>query len=317
MRLIYLGTPDFAVAPLQALVAAGHEVVQVVTPPARPAGRGRKLLDPAVAVAARELGLPVLQTAEVSAAPTCEQLAALRPDAAITVAFGQYLRRGFRRLAPHGVINIHPSLLPRYRGASPVMSFLLSDDEETGVSVLRSVRRMDAGPVLAQRRCRPEPGETGGELTARLVAQGAELLVEVLAELEAGGGSERPQDEVAATHCRRVDRDMAKLVWDQPVRRIARQVQAFNPWPVAWTLLDGRQLRVWRARPAQSALDGTCPAPGTLLGPPAVAAPQVRCADGALELLEVQLEGKRRMPAAEVWRGLRAPAAGIPLGEGP
>ncbi len=317
MRVIYLGTPDFAVGPLKALLQAGHEVVQVVTPPSRPAGRGRKLQQPAVAAAAEELGLPLLQTAAVSAPEVCTELARLEPDVAVTVAFGQYLKRRFRRLAPQGVLNIHPSLLPRYRGASPVMSFLLSEDEETGVSVLRSVRRMDAGPVLAQRRCLPLPGETAGELTQRLVDLGAELLVELLARPEDDAAQQQPQDEELATHCHRVERSMARLDWSQPVARVARRVQAFNPWPVAYTSLSGRQLKVWRARPLaadeQTSVDEA--RPGTLLGPPAVPTPRVVCGDGVLELLELQMQGKRRMDAAQVWRGLRAPAAGVLLGE--
>ncbi len=309
MRLIYLGSPAFVLSPLRQLVAAGHEVLAVVTPPPRPAGRGRKLQQPPLAEEALRLELPLLQSDAVSAPEFLATLAAVGAEVAITAAFGQYLKRGFLQLFPQGVLNIHPSLLPALRGASPVVSFLLGAEERTGVSVLRSVRRMDAGPILGQRETAIAPQESAGALTERLFALGGELLVDLLAQLAQGPVAEREQDEGAATHCSRIERSMARLDFSRPAWRLARDVQAFDPWPVAWTELAGRGLRVWRARvesgPAPAGL--TC---GSVLGPPQGGALQVVCGEGLVGLEELQLEGSRRMSADELWRGLKP-------GEGP
>lgn len=311
MRVLYMGSPDFAVPPLELLLEAGHEIVGVVSLPPRKAGRGRRLVDPRVALAARRLGLRLFQPEKASARESREVLRPLRVDVAVTAAYGQYLGSRFLALPRHGVLNIHPSLLPRFRGASPVMSFLLSGEELTGVSILRSVKKMDAGPILARQEVVPGARETAGELTARLFVLGGELLASVLARLASGPVDGTPQDEALASSCARVSKEDAHICWEDEAAQIARQVRAFNPWPVAWTRVGSRQLRIWRAaaleagaaRPSDTTLSSE-PA-GTLLGPPAVSRAQVVCARGRLLLQEVQLEGSTRMPAEAALRGLR------------
>lgn len=310
MRVLYLGTPEFVVPPLVRLREAGHEVVAVVSAPPRPAGRGRQPADPPLALAARAAGLTVLQPEKASAPDFLARLAPLAVDVAVTAAYGQYLSSSFLALPRHGVLNIHPSLLPRWRGASPVMSALLAGDPVTGVTVLRSTKKMDAGPILAQRRVEPAAHETAGELTERLFRLGAELLLEVLERLAHGPVPGEPQDETQATTCTKVTREMAEIRWEAGADTIARMVRAFNPAPVAWTTLEGRTLRIWRARAAAAGEEGAGAGaagarPGTLLGPPLAPAPLVVCGQGTLLLDEVQLEGSRRMPALQAWRGLR------------
>ncbi len=306
MKLVYLGTPEFVVSPLATLLDAGHEVVAVVTPEPRPAGRRRRLVEPPLAVAARELGLTVLQSAKVSVRPFRERLMELGPEVAVTAAFGQYLWTKFLASFPHGVLNIHPSLLPRYRGASPVVSFLLSDDETTGVTILRSVKQMDAGPILAQREVSPEPGETAGELTERLFEVGGVLLAEVLRDMEAGRRlRERPQDDDQATTCTKVDKDMARIDWTAAGRRVVRSILAFNPRPGAWTTIQGRQLKVWRAVEHD---DRASHGPGTLTVEGKKGPVLVDCGDGTrVRLLEAQIQGSKRMAAEDLVRGLRLP----------
>ncbi|MBM4321388.1 MAG: methionyl-tRNA formyltransferase, partial [Deltaproteobacteria bacterium] len=318
---LYLGTPDFAIPPLEQLVQAGHELVAVIAPPGRRAGRGRKAVDPPLALAARSLGLPLLQPESVSAPELLARLAPLAIDVAVTAAYGQYLTPAFLALPRHGVINIHPSLLPRWRGASPVTSALLAGDGVTGVTILRSTQKMDAGPLLAQLQVEIDEAESAGELTARLFRPGGELLLEVLSRLQAGPLPGTPQDESRATLCTKVNRELAEICWDLPATVIARQVRAFNPSPVAWTTLGERQLRIWRARVAgvepagpPEATAEPRPTPGLLLGPPRAPSPRVVCGEGLLLLAEVQLEGSRRLPVAEAWHGLRLAEAAVLLG---
>ncbi|MDY0061715.1 MAG: methionyl-tRNA formyltransferase [Myxococcota bacterium] len=312
MRVVYLGTPEFAVRPLEELLAAGHEVVAVVTPPPRPAGRGRQSLVPPVAEAATRRGLSVLPVESASDPVVLEELARRRPDALITASFGQYLTAPVLALASHGVLNIHPSLLPRYRGASPVQSQLLAGETVTGVTLLRSVAKMDAGPILAQQQVPVLPDESAGELTARLFALGGRLLVELLARLAAGPLAGEPQDEARATRCRKIGREQARLDWSRPAAELVWAIRAFDPAPVAWTTLRGKQLRIFRAHVGAASLAGPA-VPGWLGGPPAQAELLVCCGAGWLQLDEVQLEGGRRLPARELARGLRLGPEGVEL----
>jgi methionyl-tRNA formyltransferase len=312
-RIVFMGSPDFAVPSLHALVEAGHEVAGVVTQPDREAGRGRRLAAPAVKIAAQELGIPVLQPRGLRRPEAIEELAALRPELIVVAAFGQILRRNVLDLPKHGVLNVHASLLPRWRGASPVTAAILAGDEQTGVSIMLLDEGLDTGPVLTAQSTPIEDVDTGGTLTARLALMGAALLVETIPDWIEGRIEARPQDETVATYAPRIDKEAGRLDWTQPAVQVWRQVRAFNPWPGAHTAYGPGQLKVEEAWP----LPGyAAEPPGTVMPLPWGAAERVPAerprpafgvvtGDGFLLPLRVQRSGKRAMYAEEFARGER------------
>ena len=245
MRLVFLGSPAFAVPSLAALVTEGHDVGLVVTQPDRPAGRGQKTTPPAVAAYARERGLPLWQTASLRGAEAEARLAAVGADAMALAAFAALVPRNILELTPGGILNVHPSLLPRWRGAAPIQAALLAGDLETGVSIIRLVSALDAGPILLQERTPVGPEDDFVSLEPRLARLGADLLVRALAEKP----EPQPQDDGLATFCRRIEREDARIDWGQPAETIWRQVRAYRGWPQAFTFLDGRLLKILRATP--------------------------------------------------------------------
>lgn len=300
MRVVFLGSPAFAVPSLRALAAHPEiDVPLVVTQPDRPAGRGRSLTPPAVKSAAEELGIPVYQPESLRDPAAADPLAAARPDVLVVVAYGELLRRHVLELAPAGCLNVHPSLLPRWRGASPIPAAILAGDATTGVSIMKLVRRLDAGPVVARQAVAVEPSDTTGTLGARLASLAATMLPEVALAWVRGDLQAREQDESRVTMTREWTTDDARIDWTRPAVEIERLVRAANPWPVAWTTLDGNRLRVVESRLAGGAasvagqveLEGTSVVVGT--------------GAGRLELVTVQPAGKRRLAAGDWWRGLR------------
>ena len=305
MRVVYLGTPEAAVPPLEALVASRHEVVGVVTRPDKPREhRGARPAPSPVKRLALELGLPVLQPARGRDPELPAQLRALGGDIGVSCAFGLLLPRPVLDAFPRGVINLHFSLLPAYRGAAPVQRALLDGVSVTGVSVFLLDEGMDTGPLLTTLEVPVEPGEDAGSLTARLARAGAGLLVETLDRLEAGTVTPQPQPAEGASLAPKVTPEEARLDFGQPAARLANAVRAFTPAPGAWTTFRGRRLKVARAEPAA---DGTAAAlaPGQL----AVDASGVPVAGTGdrrgLRLLAVQPEGRRRMTGEEFARGAR------------
>lgn len=307
MRAVFYGTPAEAVPALEALCGLA-EVVLVTTRTDKPRGRSGKLQAPPVKEAARALGLEVSQP--VRAVHDLDRLRSLAPDVAVVVAYGQILPPDLLSVPRHGFVNIHFSLLPRWRGASPVVRAILAGDELTGVTLMQLDPGMDTGPLLAVAPTRVRPEESAGELTGRLAAMGASLLAQHLPPYVAGALPPRPQPDEGATAAARVRVEEAFV---DPSRHrtqaVLRAVRAFDPKPGAWTALDGVRLKLWRARPAS----GTGPEPGVvamvegavLLGTP----------DGVVELLEVQPEGRQRMDAPAWMRGRRLqPARFTPPG---
>jgi methionyl-tRNA formyltransferase len=312
-RVVFLGSPDFAVPSLRALVAAGHKVTGVVTQPDREAGRGRRMLPPAVKVAAEELGLPVLQPASLRRPEAVAELAALRPDVLVVAAFGQILRRNVLELAPHGVLNVHASLLPRWRGASPVTAAIVAGDAATGVSIMLLDEGLDTGPVLATRESPIAEDDTGGSLTDRLAQIGAELLVEALPIWLNGTITPRPQEHDAATYAPKLEKGAGRIDWSEPAALIARKVRAYSPWPGAYTPFKGEPLRI---HSAVSLSGGQAAEPGIVVevepdrrpsGPlePGAAAFAVGTGDGLLLPLRLQRAGRRAIDATEFLRGER------------
>jgi methionyl-tRNA formyltransferase len=299
-RIVFMGTPEFAIPTLSALDEY-HEVVGVVTQPDRRAGRGQKLIPPPVKNLALELGLPTIQPRMLSEPAAMERLAAWQPDLIVVAAFGQILKEPVLALPPHGCLNVHASLLPSYRGASPITAAILAGEQVTGVTIMRMDEGMDTGPILAQAECPIAPGDTTATLSKKLAELGAELLVESLPAWLSGELQGQPQDDSQATYCRPLRKKDGHLAWDQPAETLERQVRAYDPWPGTYTTWQGQRLNVIRARSWPTHREPGPPGEVIELG----SGLGVLTGQGILELLEVQLAGKRRMEAAVYARGQR------------
>ncbi|MCR4405610.1 MAG: methionyl-tRNA formyltransferase [Anaerolineae bacterium] len=298
-RIVFMGTPRFAVPTLEALATqASYELVCVVTQPDRPAGRGRKLVASPVKEAALARGLPVWQPATLRNPQAVEKLRALSPTLIVIAAFGQILRPDVLAIPPKGCLNVHASLLPRWRGAAPIPAAILAGDKETGVTIMLLDEGMDTGPILAQTPLSIDPADTAGSLTERLAVLGADLLIQTLPRWLAGEIQPRPQDHSQATMCRPLRKEEGWLDWTRPAGQLSRQVRAYNPWPGAYTMWQGQRLKVLRA--ALVEWHGAQP-PGQVITLPEGTA--VTTGEGALLLFEVQLAGKRAMSIADFLRG--------------
>jgi methionyl-tRNA formyltransferase len=306
MRIVFAGTPEFAVPPLAALVASRHEVVGVLTQPDRPAGRGRRVEAGAVKEFALTRGLPVAQPATLRTPEGRAALEAWRPDLMVVVAYGLILPPEALALPRLGCLNIHASLLPRWRGAAPIQRAILAGDAETGVAIMQMDAGLDTGPVLLERRLPIGTDDDSAGLHATLAALGAEALLEAIDGLETGTLRPRPQPEAGATYAPKIGKAEARIDWSEDAVAIARRVRAFRPWPVAETLHRGEQLRIHRARALQDgATPGSAAAPGTVLGLEDDMW-VVACGRGRLGILELQRAGRRSMGAREFAQGLQA-----------
>jgi methionyl-tRNA formyltransferase len=306
-RIIYMGTPQFAVPTLEAL-DDHHQVVGVVTQPDRRAGRGRRLAMSPVKEVALARELPVFQPGTLHSAEALEHLVAWQPDLIVVAAFGQILRQPVLQLPAHGCLNVHASLLPRYRGAAPIPAAILAGDEITGVTIMRMDEGLDTGPILAQAELPIGPGDTTGSLTRGLAGFGARLLIETLPGWLRGEIEPRPQNEENASYCRMLRKEDGRLDWTQPAPHLERQIRAVDPWPGAYTTWRGQRLKVLHARVhADSPATGQ---PGAVveLGPDTVGAFTGR---GILELVDVQLAGKKPMLASIFARGQRDFLTGV------
>lgn len=296
LRIVFAGTPDFAVPTLRALLASEHQVCAVYTQPDRPAGRGRRLTASPVKQHAGDLR--VMQPRSLRGAETQAQLADLSPDLLVVVAYGLLLPRAVLSLPRLGCINVHASLLPRWRGAAPIQRALLAGDEQTGISIMRMDAGLDTGPVYHHAVLDIEPGMTGGGLHDRLALLGADALLEVLPGIVAGTAVAEPQDDHLASYAQKLDKAEAWLDWRRPADELLRRILAFNPWPVAQTRIGETILRIWRAELACRSSDAP---PGQVIdldtGGILVATGQ-----GLLRLLEVQAPGKRIVKAADFAR---------------
>ncbi len=303
MRIVFLGSPPFALPVLERLLASPHTLLAIVTQPDRPRGRGRKLEPSPLAPLAAARSIPLLQPESTRDPAFVAALRALAPDVLLVASYGEILREELLTLAPHGALNVHASLLPRHRGASPIQAAILAGDAETGVSVQRMVKRLDAGDVLLESRTRIGADESAGELLARLAVLGGEAAVAALGELEQGRARFTPQDEARATHARKIEKEQGRIDWTRSADELARLVRAMNPWPLARSA-DGRggELGVLVARVVAG--QPGC-APGTLLAGANKLAATVACGSGALELLRVKPAGKAEMEGAAWLRGTR------------
>jgi methionyl-tRNA formyltransferase len=295
LAVAFAGTPEFALPAFDAVAASRHRISIVYTQPDRPAGRGRKLAASPVKQRALALRLPIEQPRTLRDHEAVAGLAARAPDVMLVVAYGLLLPQAILDTPRLGCLNIHASLLPRWRGAAPVARAIEAGDEQTGVCIMQMESGLDTGPVLLRQEITIGSRETAGQLQARIAVAGAALAVQALDALESGRLNAVPQDESQATYARKLDKAEARLDWREPALVLERRVRAFNPWPVAEALYDGRQLRIFEAE-AVAAAGG--PAPGTILSADASGI-VVMTADRALALKRVQLPGRRAVSAAE------------------
>lgn len=298
MRLIFLGTPAFAAPTLEAIVAAAHEVLTVVTQPDRPSGRGQHLMPPPVKEAALRLGLTVYQPERVRRPEAVEHLRALGAEAMVVVGFGQIIPQVIIDMVPRGIINVHASLLPKYRGAAPVQWAIINGETRTGVTTMRIDAGLDTGDMLLKAETGIGKDENTVELGKRLAAMGAELLVETLYGLERGTIQPQKQDPAAATYAPILKKEDGLIDWSQTAPAIHNRARGLEPWPGAYTRFRGQTLHIWRSHAWET---GGGP-PGCLAG---LKPPRVFCGSGSLELVEVQLEGRKRISAADFVNGQR------------
>ena len=305
MRTVFLGSPPFATPVLERLAASEHRPAALITPPDRPRGRGRAVVESPLVAAAREREIEVIQTRDPHADEVLGRLRELDPEVLVVASYGVILKKSLLEFAPHGCLNVHASLLPLHRGASPIQAAILAGDEQTGVTIQRLVRELDAGDVLLERRRPIGPRETGGELFAALAELGGEALVAALDRLAVGRAEFTPQDHGAATFCRKLRKHHGRIDWSRPAAELDRLVRAMTPWPGARTLdPKGRELTVTRAsvaEPASIETPGGEPGQVVSVGERFV----VATGEGALELERVMRAGKQEMSGEEFLRGAR------------
>lgn len=302
MRVVFFGTPELAV-PTLAAVAGRHEVVGVVCQPDKPQGRSGTPAPPPVKVYAQAHGLPVHQPAKLNDGSFEAWLRELAPDIGVVAAYGRLLKQPILDAFPRGLLNVHPSLLPKYRGPSPIQSAVLAGEEVTGVSIMRITLEMDAGDVLLQEQVPIDPNESAEDLTARLAQVGATLMLQAMDLVAEGQAQFTPQDPAGVIHCRMFEKRHGAICWECPALTIHNQVRASLPWPVAYCLLDRQVIRIHKTRVAQEEGSGADPAmPGAIV---AVGKEGIRVAtgEGKLDILQLQSPGKKVLSAEEFLRG--------------
>lgn len=303
LRILFMGTPEFACPTLEALIRAGYPVVAVVTQPDRPAGRGGKLQAPPVKRLAEAHGIPVLQPRRVRHPDVVAQLRALAPDLVVTAAFGQILSAEVLAVPRLGCLNVHASLLPRWRGAAPIHRAVMAGDTETGITIMWMDEGLDTGDILLQRAIPIGPLETAGEVHDRLAALGAELAVEAVRLVEEGRAPRIPQDHARATYAAKLTPEDERIDWRESATQVVNRIRGLNPWPVAHTTWQGQILKVWMAEPWPEPVPAA--PPGTVVAVVRDKGPVVACGEGAVLLTRLQPAGKRPMEAAAFLAGHR------------
>jgi methionyl-tRNA formyltransferase len=301
-KVVFMGTPEFAVPSLKALVEAGYRVPSVITQPDRPAGRGKKLKPPPVKVEAERLGIPVYQPEKVKDNEELKELLEkISPDLIVVAAYGKILPDWLLNLPKKGVVNVHASLLPKYRGASPIQSALLSGERETGITIMEVIPQLDAGPIISQERVEITEKDDARSLHDKLSKLGAELLIKTLPDYLSGEITPTPQKEEEATYCTQIKKEMGRIDWRESAQRIFNKVRAFTPWPSAYAYFNGRLVKITKARPVEG--EGE---PGEVIraGKELV----VATGKGALKVERIKPEGRKEITGEEFVRGYRVKA---------
>ena len=299
MRVIFMGTPDFAVGTLEEIIKAGHEVVLTVTQPDKPKGRGNAVQFTPVKECALAHDIPVFTPKKIREPENIEYLRKFQPDIIIVAAFGQILSKTILDMPKYGCVNVHASLLPKYRGAAPIQWAVINGDEVSGVTIMRMNEGIDTGDMIAKRELRLAEDETGGSLFDKLADLGAKLCVETMEMIEKGTAVYTPQNSEAATHTSMIRKEMGDISWNRSAVDIERLIRGLNPWPSAYTHLDGKTFKIWKA---EIVSEGTEYNPGCIVkvGKNELL---VQTGEGILSLQEVQLEGKKRMDIGSFLRG--------------
>lgn len=300
MRVVFMGTPDFAVGTLEALLEAGHEVAAVVTQPDKPKGRGKTLMPTPVKEAALARMIPVLQPKKVRELEFVETLRKIGPDVIVVAAFGQIISKEILEMPRYGCINVHASLLPAYRGAAPIQWAVINGDKESGVTIMRMNEGLDTGDMIDKVVVPLDENETGGSLFDKLSAAGAKLCAEVLEKLENGTAVFEKQPELSTTdYAAMIDKKMGKINWERPAKEIEQLIRGLNPWPSAYTFMKGKSLKLWTASVVYEEREAV---PGEIveIGKEGIL---VKTGEGLLLIRELQLEGKKRMDTAAFLRG--------------
>ncbi|MCI5516940.1 methionyl-tRNA formyltransferase [Lachnospiraceae bacterium SGI.085] len=299
MRVIFMGTPDFSVGTLEEIIKAGHEVALVVTQPDKPKGRGKALQCSPVKECAVEHGIPVFQPKKIREPENVEYLRQFAPEMIIVVAFGQILSKEILDMPKYGCVNVHASLLPKYRGAAPIQWAVINGDEITGVTTMRMDTGIDTGDMIAKKEVRLAKDETGGSLFDKLADVGAKLCVETMQLIEDGNATYTPQNSEVATHTSMISKELGNIDWQRPAVEIERLIRGLNPWPSAYTKLDDKTFKIWQADVVSDTTDYE---PGCICK---VTKDEmlVQTGKGVLSLKEVQLEGKKRMSVDAFLRG--------------
>lgn len=297
MKIIFMGTPDFAAASLEALIASRHEIQAVVTQPDKPKGRKGELTPSPVKVVAEEKGIKVYQPLKVRDEEFVKTLRAYNPDVMVVVAFGQIIPLSILKMPKFGCVNIHGSLLPKYRGAAPIQWAVLDGEKETGITTILMDEGIDTGDILLKKTIKIDADETSGSLFDKLMALGAETILETLDELEKGNLTPTKQGESPTAYAKMLTKAMGLIDFTRPAKELDCFVRGMDPWPSAYTLLAGKTLKLWKVR----AVDGSGKAGSVIeIGKESFT---IACGEGAIEVLEVQLEGKKRMSAGDFLKG--------------
>ena len=300
MRIVFMGTPDFSVPALKALVEAGHEVAAVVTQPDRPRGRGKELQMTPVKVQALAYGIPVYQPEKVKDPAFVEILRNLQPEVIVVIAFGQILSRDILDLPPYGCINIHASLLPKYRGAAPIQWAVIDGEKETGVTTMMMDVGLDTGDMLEKTIIPLDPKETGGSLFDKLSQAGGPLILSTLERLKAGTAVRTPQTDEDSTYAKMLTKSLGQIDWSMEAAAIERLIRGLNPWPSAYTFVHGKTLKIWDADVLKESSDGAAPGQIIRTDPHSLI---VAAGEALLSIRELQLEGKKRMDVETFLRG--------------
>lgn len=310
MKVIFMGTPDFAVGTLEEIIKAGHEVALVVTQPDKPRGRSGALQFPPVKECAVAHGIEVFQPKKIREEENVEYLRKYNADIIVVAAFGQLLPKSILQMPKYGCINVHASLLPKYRGAAPIQWSIINGDAVTGVTIMQMDIGMDTGDMIAKREVVIGKDETGGGLFDKLAEVGAKLCVDTMVEIENGTATRTPQNHEEATHVSMIGKELGNIDWKKSAVEIERLIRGLNPWPSAFTQLDGKSFKIWKADVLERNTDNV---PGTVVRVEK-GCMEVQTGEGVLSLLEVQLEGKKRMETDAFLRGYSV-EVGTCLGE--
>lgn len=303
MKIVFMGTPDFSVNALENIVKAGHDVVGVITQPDKPKGRGGKMQYTPVKEKALELGLDVYQPQRVKETEFIEKLKEMNPDAIVVIAFGQILPKAILDMPKYGCINVHASLLPKYRGAAPIQWSVIDGEKETGVTTMYMNEGLDTGDIIDKVVVPIDKKETGGSLFDKLAIEGGKLILKTLIELENGTAVRTPQDDSKSNYAGMINKQLGKIDFNKSANEIERLIRGLNPWPSAYTKMDGKTLKIWDADVDDSENDS---APGTIteVGKEFI---RVATGKGSLKILELQLEGKKRMKTRDFLNGAKIP----------